>query len=271
MILMGNSEIGEKKFKEIVNYALRGPITSKNLDYEEPKDWKDLQLKVAKIYRNLGCKTEVDVFVEGLRTKHKIDVWVIFKFGGLEYRIITECKYWNTKVKKAQVGTLLGVLADIGAEKGIIVSKKGFQPGAHRLASYTNIDLFTFRELTEKSELHIDHFKIHSILDKIRTLSIPFLRFKWRMREETEKRDLWWYPSEKGGNFSSALSLLRSHVENMDLKTFPRGYIYSFVARREEEVWKVVKNRKEYLNCVLDNLKILEKEYEKYKKEIFSE
>lgn len=267
---MDNSKIGNEKIKERFKFAFQEPIISRNLNRKEPKDWKDLQAKVAKLYGNLGCKTEVEVFVEGVRTKHKIDVFVIFEFGGLKYRIIIECKYWNTKVRKAQVGTLVGVLEDIGAEKGIIVSKKGFQPGAHKLASYTNIDLLTFRELIKKSELHLERFKIHYILDKIRTLSIPFHRFEWRMKEEAEKRDLFWYPNERGSRFIGALYMLRSHVEYIDLKTFPRAYVYSFISNKEE-ISKVIRTRKEYLDFILDNLALLEKEYETYKEEIFSE
>lgn len=263
--------IGKKKFEEIVSNALRKPSVSRALDYEEPKDWKDLQVKTAKIYEELGCKTEVDIFVKGARTRHKIDVWAIFDFGGIEYSINIECKNWNTKVKKEQVSSLLGVLADIGAEKGIIVSKKGFQSGACKLASYTSIDLLTFPELVEKSQLHIELFKISNILCKIRALSLPFLRFHSAMKEEAEKVDLFWYPSEKGGNFFGAITMLRSNVEHIDMKKFPRAYIYSFVARKDKEVYKVVNSRGEYLSAILDNLTIIEKEYEKYKKEIFSE
>lgn len=230
-----------------------------------------MQVKTAKIFKDLGCKTEVDIFVKGARTRHKIDVWAIFDFGGIEYKINIECKHWNTKVKKEQVSTLLGILADIGAEKGIIVSKKGFQEGAHRLASYTNIDLLTFPELILKAQSNIDRFKINSILEKIRELKRPILRFFYAIREEAEKKDLFWYPGGKGANFSGALTTLQSHVEYIDLKKFPRNYIYSFIAPEDEEIYKVVKNRDEYLNAVLDNLTILEKEYEKYKKEIFSE
>ena len=268
---MGHPTIGRKKLEEIVSNSLREPSVTRTLDYEEPKDWMDLQEKTAKIFKELGCKTDVDIFVKGARTRHKIDVWAIFDFGGIEYKINIECKYWNTKVKKEQVSTLLGVLADIGAEKGIIVSKKGFQDGAHRLAAYTNIDLLTFPELIEKSQLNIERFKINSILYKIRELRRPLLRFQFAIREEARKKDLFWYPGGKGANFSTALTMLRTHIEYIDVITFPRNYMYSFVAPEDEEVHKVVKNRSEYLNAVLDNLTILEEEYEKYKKEIFSE
>lgn len=271
---MMESKIREDKFKKVVEEALRTPTSQVNETTklgDRPKDWKDLQIKVKEIYENLGCEVKEDVKIKGARTKHKIDVLASFEFGGQNYRIVIECKYWNTKVKKIQVGSLLGILADIGAEKGIIVSTMGFQSGAQRLASYTNIELLTFDELKEKSKRFIEKLKIRNALDRIHSLSIPFAKFRSMMSEEAEKKDLFWYPSEHGWNFIASLATLRSNIELLDLKTFPRAYIYSFISKRKKEVFKVAKNRAEYLEFALNNLKILEKEYEKFKKQIFSE
>ncbi len=263
--------IGKEKVEEIIRNALQEPSSPKTFDYEEPMDWKDLQEKTAKIFKDLGCKTKVDEYIKGAKTRHKIDVWAIFDFGGIKYKIDIECKYWNRRVKKEQVSTLIGILADIGAEKGIIVSKKGFQKGAHRLAEYTNIDLLTFPELIEKSKTNIEYFKIHNTLNRIKTLKRPFLKFFYAMKEEAGKKDLFWYPSEKGSKLRGALSILQGKIEDIDLRKFPTAHIYSFLSKKDEEIWKPVNNREEYLNAIIDNLTIIEKEYEKYKKEIFSE
>lgn len=230
-----------------------------------------MQEKTAKIFKDLGCKTKVDKYIRGAKTRHKIDVWAIFDFGGIKYRIDIECKYWNTKVKKEQVSTLIGILADLGAEKGIIVSKRGFQKGAHRLAAYTNIDLLTFPELIEKSRTNIEYFKIHNTLNRIKTLRRPFFRFYIAMKEEAGKKDLFWYPSEKGSSLLAALSTLRGKLEDIDLRKFPTAHIHLFLSQKDKEIWKPVSNREEYLNAIIDNLTIIEKEYEEYKKEIFSE
>ena len=272
---MNSSRIGEEKFKKIVEEALQTPIHALEREMtkqeEQPKDWKDLQIKVKEIYEDLGCVVKEDVQVKGARTKHKIDVLASFRFGGQKYRVVVECKYWKTKVKKIQVTSLLGILADMGAEKGIIVSKMGYQSGAHRLASYTNIELLTFNELKSNSKLFIEKFKIHNALDRIHRLSIPFTKFQWKMREEAEKKDLWWYPSEHGSRFIGSLYMLKSHIELLDLKTFPSRYIYSFVSEKKKELLKVANNRQEYLDLIIDNLEILEKEYEEFKEKIFSE
>lgn len=53
------------------------------LEQEEPKDWEDLQVKVAELFRYLDCKAEVNVNVDGVSAKHKIDVLVTFEFGGI--------------------------------------------------------------------------------------------------------------------------------------------------------------------------------------------
>lgn len=273
---MNESRIGEEKFREIVKEAL-SELEPQKLDstipIEEPENWKELQVKVAEIYRNLGCEVEEEVQIGGGKTKHRVDVLATFEFGGQKYRIVIECKYWNSKVKKSQVSSFIGVLADIGAEKGIIVSKMGFQRGAHKLAAYTNIELLTFNQLRQKSALFIDRFKIHNAFDRIRSLRNPFLRFFWRMKEEASKKDLWWYPSAEGDNFRGALSILQSRIEQIDLETFPRRYYFSFISKkkRKDEIHKRARNRREYLDLILENLAILEKEYEEFKDKIFSE
>ncbi len=91
------------------------------------------------------------------------------------------------------------------------------------------------------------------------------------MKEEAGKKDLFWYPSEKGSKLRGALSILQGKIEDIDLRKFPTAHIYSFLSKKDEEIWKPVNNREEYLNAIIDNLTIIEKEYEKYKKEIFSE
>jgi len=273
-MVKNSSKIGEEKFKKIVEEALQGTPTQESelpKQAEQPRDWKDLQVKVKEIYEDLGCEVKEDVQVKGVRTKHKIDVLALFEFAGQKYRIVIECKYWSTKIKKAQVSSLIGILVDIGAEKGVIVTKEGFQSGAHRLASYTNIDLLTFDELKKNSELFIEKVKIHNALDRIRSIRIPFVKFQWKMKEETEKKNLWWVPSTRGLAFLGSLSILEGHIELLDLLTFPRRYIYALISDKKKELSKVANNRREFLDLILDNLTILEKEYEEFKEEIFSE
>jgi predicted Mrr-cat superfamily restriction endonuclease len=175
---VSESKIGDERLKEIIRDAMNEPKPQKisvTCSAEQPKSWRDLQTKVKEIYSSLGYQVQENITVGGGKAKHQIDVLVTFEFGGQNYRIIIECKYWSSKVKKSQVSSLIGILADTGAEKGIIVSKMGFQRGAYSLATYTNIELLTYDELLQKAELFVERFRIQDGLGHI--LRRPFVKF----------------------------------------------------------------------------------------------
>lgn len=274
--LMDDSKIGKKRLKEIIEEAFRkpNPPEMQPLEPEDPpKDWKDLQVKVKEIYSNLGCDAKENITVKGARTKHKVDVFTVFEFGGQKYKIVVECKYWKSNVKKEQVATLLGILADIGAEKGIIVSKIGFQAGARRLASYTNVALVTYDELRRDSVYFVDRFRLSNALERLRVLKVPFSRFHGSMSEEAEKIGEFWVPSPEGWNLVGAISILKSRIEEIDELSFPRRFFFSFISseKMKKEISKRVNSKKELLDCIIENVEILEKEFEELKDKIFSE
>lgn len=273
---MDESKIGKERLKEIIEEAFREPKPQEMQPLEPedpPKDWKDLQVKVKEIYSNLGCDAKDNITVKGARTKHKIDVFAVFEFGGQKYKTIVECKYWKSNVKKEQVATLLGILADIGAEKGIIVSKIGFQAGARRLASYTNVELVTYDELRQDSVLFVERFRISNALERIRALESPFSKFHGSMSEEAEKIGEFWFPSPEGFNLLGAVSILKSRIESIGELSFPRRFFFSSISseKMKKEISKRVNSRKEFLDCIMENIEILEKEFEELKDKIFSE
>ena len=269
-----DSKIRKELFEEIINEAFKEQSVPKpeplEPEEEQPKDWKDLQVKVKQIYLNLGCDAIDDKLVKGIRTNHKIDVFVNFNFGGQDYRIIIECKHWNSRVEKAQVGTLLGVISDIGAEKGIIVSKKGFQAGAHKLATYTNIALLTYDELLRDSSFFIHKFKLMNAKQKIKDIKTPFLRFFDLMIKEAEAIGEWWYPSQEGYALLGLTSILEFKIESLNERTYPTGFVFGSLRKDEKEIWKSANNEKEYVDFILENTAILEYEFETLKEKIFS-
>jgi hypothetical protein len=110
-------------------------------------DWREYQERVADLFRELGCSTEVEASVKGARAIHDIDVWVVFERFGLEHKWAIECKLWNTPIPKEKVQALKYIVEDVGADKGILVAESGFQPGANDTATSTNILLTTLGEL----------------------------------------------------------------------------------------------------------------------------
>jgi Restriction endonuclease len=91
-----------------------------------------------------------DVSVEGLTTKHQIDVYWEFKLGGVPHRVLVQAKNWNTRVSKGAVLTFKGVLDDIPGTVGVIVTAKGYQKGALEVASGYGITVCLLKEVENR-------------------------------------------------------------------------------------------------------------------------
>jgi hypothetical protein len=114
--------------------------------------WFLFQEEISEYFKSLGFETETNKTLEGIRTNHDIDVLVKTKFMGRDLVWIVEAKKWNKKVNKLQVFGLRAILDDIGADKGFVISEKGFQKGAKEAAEKTNIELLTFDELKQETK-----------------------------------------------------------------------------------------------------------------------
>jgi len=109
--------------------------------------WKKFQEVTAQLFRQIGCTAKEDVRVKGARAEHDIDVLVTFDAHGFKVKWVLECKAWNTNIPKEKVLALKSIVNDIGADKGLIICKKGFQPGAIKSAENTNIELISLDDL----------------------------------------------------------------------------------------------------------------------------
>ena len=102
-------------------------------------NWREYQEAVAEVFRNLGCRAEVEKKVVGARGSHKVDVFVTFQKFGRECRWIIECKLWSRRVDRSEVVKLQSIVQNIGADRGVIFTEIGFQSGAYDAAQNTNI------------------------------------------------------------------------------------------------------------------------------------
>jgi hypothetical protein len=110
-------------------------------------DWRQFQEEAASLFHAASCGAKVDMQIEGARGKHKVDVYVTFDKYGIKCSWIIECKFWNRNVTKEKVMVLIEIVSDCGADKGVIISRKGFQSGAIRAAQKTNITLTSLEDL----------------------------------------------------------------------------------------------------------------------------
>jgi hypothetical protein len=91
--------------------------------------------------------------VKGARAAHDVDVYATFMRSGILCTWVIECKLWKSRITKEKVLALKSVIEDLGADRGIIVSEEGFQPGAQDAARGTNITLVTSLEDFETTAL----------------------------------------------------------------------------------------------------------------------
>jgi len=117
--------------------------------------WKEYQKQAAAFFTRLGLETNVELAVEGARGVHKVDVNVSGSYHGIDFYWIVECKAWKSNVPKEKVMALSSIVQDLGADRGFLLSEKGFQSGAIRAAQKTNITLTSLEDLSDLTIPHV--------------------------------------------------------------------------------------------------------------------
>ncbi|MDA8084099.1 MAG: restriction endonuclease [Nitrospiraceae bacterium] len=129
-------------------------------------DWKKYQEDTAAYFRSLGLDASTNVTVKGVRTCHDIDVYVKSHYVGFDIVWIVECKYWKTAVSKLHVLALREIVADIGADRGILLSESGFQSGAVEAANLTNVQVTSIAEMRHAAENSINAMRLRELFDR---------------------------------------------------------------------------------------------------------
>lgn len=222
----------------------------------EPQNWKELE-SVADVFLKLqGFSTEKSIFLKGMRAQHQIDVSGILNQGAVKFTVIAECKFWNRKVGKAQIAQLVSVMEDIGASKGIIISKEGFEKGAQLFARKRSVQLLTTNHMMNEIRLAICRKHISNLL---------------RRMLECETRNA----SKYGPEFWETTGLTKKQIEVFGEEgNRLRDYIYS-----RPRTWPVeyvhirlfgegpssenVLSYFEYLKCVSKDILYLETSFER--------
>lgn len=131
------------------------------------EDWKDYQEEAASFFRSLGLDAETDVRIEGVRTKHDIDVVVKSSYVGFEVLWLVECKHWKTSVCKLHVLGLRQIVTDVGADRGILLCEVGAQTGSVEAANLTNVRITSLAELVEPTTEAVNSMRIRDLYDRI--------------------------------------------------------------------------------------------------------
>jgi len=114
---------------------------------QEIEDWKDLQNLTAQMFNEMGFIAFVEKTIQTVRGTKKIDVYVEDNLSRPPLVYLCECKQWSRRVHKDIVSSFRQVVTDYGANRGYLISNKGFQSGSREAARKSNVCLVTWMEL----------------------------------------------------------------------------------------------------------------------------
>jgi restriction system protein len=129
--------------------------------------WRAYQEEVAAFFRTIGLDADTNETLTGVRTKHDIDVVVRSQHVGFDLLWIVECKKWKTRVTKLHVLGLRTIVADLGADRGLIMAEKGFQGGAHDAALLTNVQVTSLAELKNAAGHAVGMAQLRALQERV--------------------------------------------------------------------------------------------------------
>jgi hypothetical protein len=136
--------------------------------------WKEYQEEAAEFFRSIGLEAPTNHTVQGVRTKHAIDVYVKSHHVGFDTVWIVECKYWNTPVSKLHVLALREIVADLGADRGILLCEVGSQSGAFEAATLTNVHLTSLATLRGTASSEITAMRLRDLYDRAEACRVRY-------------------------------------------------------------------------------------------------
>lgn len=220
----------------------------------EKPSWYHFQEKICGHFNSLGARAETNVTVKGTRTQHDIDILVESKFLGQNILWIFEAKKWNDRVNKLHVLALRTIVNDIGADRGFIISEKGFQSGAIEAAKDTNISLSTLEQIIEETKHYIQAEAIKAYQKRLDILEIRYWSHSKINRKKYGLRgEIWDFPV----NFSGQHLLLTAHmaIEAAEKDEYPIN-LETYMAEKQGEL--IANNFQELINWLNLNLNYMD-------------
>ena len=220
----------------------------------EKPDWYQFQERICNHFNSIGARAETNVKVQGVRTNHYIDILVKTKFLGQNILWIVEAKKWNHKVNKIHVLALRTIIDDIGADKGFIISEKGFQSGAIEASKDSNISLTTFSDLIEDTKHYIQGEIIQYYKERLTLVETRYWSHSKTNRKKYGLRgEIWEDPVRYSGY--NLLQTAHWAIECAEKNEYPIN-LETFMIDKKGEL--IANNFQELLNWLNSNLNYID-------------
>jgi restriction system protein len=113
----------------------------RRIEDDEPATWQDLEVQVTRILTESGLHAERGKSLTIARGSVDVDVYAEDSASAPPVVTLFECKHWKRPIPQTVIHAFRSVVADSGANTGIIVSRTGFQAGAENAAQFSNVHL----------------------------------------------------------------------------------------------------------------------------------
>lgn len=143
-------------------------------------NWRDYQEESAELFKSMGLEAATNVTVQGVRTKHNVDVVVKSHHAGFDITWLVECKHWKSPVSKLHVLALREIVSDTGADRGFLLCEVGFQSGALEAANLTNVRVTSLEDVRSTAGKDISAIRLRDLYDRIENQRERY----WNMSKE---------------------------------------------------------------------------------------
>lgn len=108
--------------------------------------WKDYEHYIHRVFSNLYPEASITHNVQKIGvmsgTKRQIDILIEGYLAGYRLNIVVDCKYFNKKVDVKVVESFISFLHDVKANKGVLITNRGFTKAAQaRAENDSHVDL----------------------------------------------------------------------------------------------------------------------------------
>ena len=108
-------------------------------------NWSDYETEIFEYFRSTfpGAAITKNVLVDGRfsKTVRQIDVLIEDYVAGVRFRTVVDAKFFSSKIDVKDVETFIGMLTDVEAHKGVLITQQGYTEAAINRAHYDQIDL----------------------------------------------------------------------------------------------------------------------------------
>lgn len=147
-------------------------------------NWSDYQEEAASLFRSMGLDAVTNETIQGVRTKHNVDVVVRSHHAGFDITWLVECKHWKSPVSKLHVLALREIVSDTGADRGILLCEAGFQSGAIEAANLTNVQVTSLENVRATSGADICAMRLRELYDRLENCRTRYWDIPKRQRIE---------------------------------------------------------------------------------------